>query len=303
MRAKSLGKETGVAFQNLINDLNPLYAQSTQYPFLNSLKPAVDDLKGFLSKPYTWYLTELSHQVDNLLDMKEAVIDPIRKFMNGTQKKIYDDASLFVKNQEPNFGYFDKEESLKIVEILSDQNCYQGNKMQQIKSLVDDLQEKISGQVKIEIAAATKSVDALKIRLCSMPEFTELEASQQAKITQPFSEFESSITRHTLIAVIRDTLRRFEEGDYPRQLAMLSDLASPKPDPNVSAYNNSTTTAGASSTSSGFSEPQNEFVNSRSIHVPFDKAWLANEKDVDDYIKSMRKALLEEIKKGKRVQI
>jgi len=301
--AKSLGKETGVAFQNLINDLNPLYAQSTQYPFLNSLKPAIDDLKGFLKKPYTWYLTELSHQEDKLLDMKEAVIDPIRKFMNGTQKKIYDDASLFVKNQEPNFGYFDKEESLKIVEILSDQNCYKGNKMQQIKSLVDDLQEKISRQVKTEIAVAIKSVDALKVRLCSMTEFTELEADQQAKITQPFPEFESSITRHTLIAVIRDTLRRFEESDYPRQLAMLTNLASPKSEPKAGTDDNSNTTAGSSSSSSGFSEPQNEFVNSRSIHVPFDKAWLANEKDIDDYITSMRKALLEEIKKGKRVQI
>ena len=37
--------------------------------------------------------------------------------------------------------------------------------------------------------------------------------------------------------------------------------------------------------------------------VPFDKAWLADESDVEHYLKSMRKALLKEIRKGKRIQI
>ena len=37
--------------------------------------------------------------------------------------------------------------------------------------------------------------------------------------------------------------------------------------------------------------------------MPFDKAWLADEADVEHYLESMREALLEEIRKGKRIQI
>ena len=50
-------------------------------------------------------------------------------------------------------------------------------------------------------------------------------------------------------------------------------------------------------------EPPIEYVPSRSVQVPFDKAWLADETDVDRYLKSMREALLEEIRKGKRIHI
>ena len=50
-------------------------------------------------------------------------------------------------------------------------------------------------------------------------------------------------------------------------------------------------------------ETKTEYVSSRSVHVPFDKAWLANESDVEHYLKSMREALLKEIRKGKRIQI
>jgi hypothetical protein len=46
-----------------------------------------------------------------------------------------------------------------------------------------------------------------------------------------------------------------------------------------------------------------EYITSRSVQIFFDKAWLADETDVDRYLESMREALLKEIRKGKRIQI
>jgi hypothetical protein len=84
--AKALGKETGTALQDLMHQLNPLAAQASQYPFLNALTPVLEKLKELTGKPYTWYLTELTRQEDALLDMKESVIDPVRKFMSARRK-------------------------------------------------------------------------------------------------------------------------------------------------------------------------------------------------------------------------
>lgn len=102
--AKALGKETGTALQDLMHQLSPLAAQASQYPFLNTLTPVIEKLKALSGKPYTWYLTELTRQEDALLTMKESVIDPVRKFMNGPQKDIFDNARKFVQTQEPNFA-------------------------------------------------------------------------------------------------------------------------------------------------------------------------------------------------------
>jgi len=46
-----------------------------------------------------------------------------------------------------------------------------------------------------------------------------------------------------------------------------------------------------------------EYVTGRSIRVPFHKAWLADESDVESYLKLMHEAMLREIHEGKRIQI
>ncbi|TXH19452.1 MAG: BREX system P-loop protein BrxC, partial [Gammaproteobacteria bacterium] len=141
--AKALGKETGTAFQELTHQLTPLAAQASQYPFLNALTPVLEKLKELTGKPYTWYLTELTRQEDALLDMKESVIDPVRKFMSGPQKGIFDNARKFVQSQEPNFAYIEGDETARVVASLTDPECFKGNRMQQVKTQVETLQEKV----------------------------------------------------------------------------------------------------------------------------------------------------------------
>lgn len=303
--AKALGKETGAALQELMHQLNPLAAQASQYPFLNALTPVLEKLKELTGKPYTWYLTELTRQEDALLDMKESVIDPVRKFMSGPQKGIFDNARKFVQSQEPNFAYIEGDESAQIVASLTDPECFKGNRMQQVKTQVETLQGKVTAQIEAEIAKAKETVAALNGRLCGMAEFSALNGEQQEQVTRPFNEFNTAIERQKLIAVIRDTLRRFEESDYQRLLSQMTSWAQPAPAPEPAPEPGKTATpdAGTKPTPPAKPEPRIEYVPSRSVKVSFNKAWLADETDVERYLESMREALLDEIRKGKRIQI
>ncbi len=303
--AKALGKETGAAFEELTHQLTPLAAQASQYPFLNALVPVIEKLKELTGKPYAWYLTELTRQEDALLDMKEGAIDPVRKFMSGPQKGIFDNARKFVQTQEPNFAYIDGDEATQVVASLTDQGCFKGNRMQQVKTQVETLQEKVTAQIEIEIAKAKETVAALKGRLCGMAEFDALNGDQREQVTRPFNEFNTAIARQQLIAVIRDTLRRFEENDYHRLLWQMTSWAQPTPTPKPAPELSGTATPDEDTnpTSPAKAEPHIEYVPSRSVKVSFDKAWLADEADVESYLKSMREALLDEIRKGKRIQI
>lgn len=303
--AKVLGKETGTALQELIHQLNPLEAQASQYPFLKALTPVIEKLKELTGKPYTWYLTELTRQEDALLNMKESVIDPVRKFMSGPQKGIFDNARKFVQSQEPNFAYIEGEEFAQIDASMTDPECFKGNRMQQVKTQVETLQGKVAAQIEAEIAKAKETVAALKGRLCGMAEFDVLNGEQQELITRPFNEFNSGLERQQLIAVIRDTLRRFEESDYQRLLSKMTSWAQPAPTPESAPEPGQPAPSdeGTKPTPPAKPEPRIEYVPSRSVKVSFDKAWLADETDVERYLKSMREALLDEIRKGKRIQI
>jgi hypothetical protein len=140
-----------------------------------------------------------------------------------------------------------------------------------------------------------------------MAEFSALNSEQQEQITRPFNEFNTTIERQKLIAVIRDTLRRFEEKEYQRLLSQMTSWAQPQPAPTNKPSPEPGGTAkpneGTKSTPPAKPEPRIIYVPSRTVKVVFEKAWLADETDVDLYLKSMREALLEEIRKGKRIQI
>ncbi len=303
--AKALGKETGRALQEHLHELTPLAAQASLYPFLNALTPVVEKLKELTGKPYNWYLTELIGEKDALLSMKEGVIDPVRKFMSGSQKGIYENARKFVQTQEPNFAYIGSEEAAQVASILKDPECFKGNCMQQVKALVEKLQEKVTAQIDAEITKARETVGALQDRLCGMAEFGALNEEQQGQISGPFDKFDGDIASQDLIAVIRDTLRRFEEGDYQRLLSKITTWAQPvaAPKPVPEAGTPATADEGAKTATLERPEARIEYVSSRAIMVSFEKAWLADQADVDLYLESMREALLEEIRKGKRIQI
>lgn len=300
--AKALGKETAAAVQTLLNQLTPLKAQASSYPFLNALAPVIEKLKEMAGKSYTWYLTELTRQEDALLDLKENLIDPIRKFMSGPQKEIFDSVRQFVQAQEPNFSYLEGDESRQLTEALIDPECFKGNRMQHLKTVLESLQTKLAEKIAAEIDQAKKQAAALRERLCGMAEFGRLSESQQTQLMQPFDDFTAGIEKQKLIAVIRDTLRRFEEKDYQRLLTQLSTWAQPKTYPEKPPVSGP---QGTAEVETPMDQPKQsiEVVPMRAVKVAFDKAWLADESDVEHYLESMREACLAEIRRGKRIQI
>ncbi len=300
--AKALSRETCEALQKSMHELAPYAAQASLYPFLNALNPVLEKLKEVSGKPYTWYLTDFLKEVDLLLDLKEQVIDPIRKFMSGPQKTIFDSAREMLQAQEPNFSYIRGAESALLSEVLLEPECYKGNRMQQVKTLVNTLQEKVGVQIEAEISRVNAASLGLKDRLISMAEFSALSVEQQAEITQPFTEFTQAVERQKLIAVIRDMQRRFEEKEYQQLLSRLTALSQPKQQ-QATPEQIAETSMRDSGTQPAVVDKKVEYILGRSIRVSFDKAWLADESDVERYLAAIREVFISEIHKGRRIQL
>ncbi len=285
--AKSLARETAEAFSALQHELAELHAQVGQFPFLSVLAPVLTTLKETAAKNSSWFLTELPRQEDTLLDVKEQLIDPLRKFMGtadkpGQQAQLYIEALTFVQAQEDNFSYIQGDEVAQIRATLADTNCYKGNRLQQLKVQLDALRQKITEQRDLEASAATSAIQALEAKMRGEAKFTALPNEKQASLLKEFKAVSDSIENQKRIAMIRDLRRRFEEQDYSRLLAQLD----------VTEQSNNAKQP----------EPP-KLVAARSIAIPFDKAWLADEVDLDRYLKALRQEWLKEIQAGTRVQI
>lgn len=303
--AKALAQGIGTEIQTLSETLSPYAAQKDQYPFLKTLMPVIEKLNELKGKPYTWYLTELPQEASNLIQMKEEVIDPILNFMNGPFKEMFENAYKFVQTQEPNFAYIEDNQAAQIKASLNDLDCFQGNRMQQVKTQVQALQDKVAVKVASEVAQAKEEASSLQNSLSSMPEFNALNEVQQKQISDSFNHLHTNIEKQALIPVIRETLRRFEESEYQQLLSQMTSWAQPEIIPKPVAEPESLIDAdkGIKPPPPAVLEPRIEYVSSRAVKVSFGKAWLADETDVEGYLQSMRKALLDEIHKGKRIQI
>ena len=296
--AKALGSETSEAFQQLSQQLTSLMVLAPQYPFLSALNPALEKLKELNEKPYTWYLSELARQEDSLLEIKESVIDPIRKFMSGPQKGIFDDARKFIDSQETNFSYVQTQVPALIQSVLKDPTCFKGNRIQQIKSELDGLVLEVEQKVNDVRTQAIEKLNTLQQRMHGLDEFQKLPDVRMTELDAPYQELIEHIKQQGLIAVINDRLRYFEEQGYQKLLDRILVLVTPKPSHELDDLGDMEI---------GNNPPVNEtvpqYVLSRNINIAFDKAWLVNENDIETYLEAMRKALLEELRKGKRIQI
>lgn len=286
--ARALGKETGAAFKTLLNELEKLQVQAGQYPFLAALTEPIQSLRACANQPYAFFLTELRQQAERLLDLKEEVLDPLRRFMGGANKATYDEARRFIREQEPNFSALANGRAGQLRTILADPRCYKGDQMKQAKSLVEGLRAEITTLVQQEQAGAIAAVDKLQQRMHGMAEVAALSADKQTKLDQSFDAFRREVQQQTLIAVIRDTLHRFEQQEFSRLLSQ------------ISAWTHEKT---GETGEKKVAEKRVEYVTQSKLHVPFAQTYLADEADVEAYLAELKAAMLKAIVEGKRIQI
>lgn len=310
--AKALGNETIDTFKAMLKDLESWLADSKTYPFLATLEPAIGSIKTLVKEPYTWYLTELDPDTeDELLDLKEQVLDPIRRFINSPQKGIYDEAKNFLEKQSANFDYIEREQVRVLEASLNDTSIYKGSKIQQVKVLLGSLKDKVDGALQQYRSQTIEALKQMQSRMQEMDEYKKLPDIRQAELDAPYTQLIDKVNEEKLIAVINDRLRYFEDKGYATVLQKMVVMATPKPPPvptKVSTDNGDKgdkdqSQVSARSEPKQVSEPKNEYINSNKINVPYDRAWLENETDVERYLEAMSEALLSEIRKGKRIYI
>ena len=290
--AKPLAREAGAAFKDMLHTFEPMGKMVSYYPFLTALKEPIGQLRELIGKEYSFYLTALTRIEDSLLDMKEDLLDPLQQFMSGQPKNIYDESRCFLEEQNANFSDLKGDEGRQIRDILADNECFKGNKMQQLKSLVDKLKKEMEALLEEVKKQAWDTVEILKDELISMEDYQRLDTSRQDELLQAFTIFEQNLKHQKIIAVIRESVRKFKENEYLQLLSKKDTwIQEQQQKDNPKNYDNEDAVKKV------------EYISSHNISVAFSKSLLSNEQDVDNYLKALRKAYISEIKTGKRVQI
>ena len=283
-------KEVAMAFKDKLKqmyiEVNQLLAQKREYAFLNSLQEFADKLERWSNKEYSYYFTNLNNFEDDLLDTKEDLLDPIKRFMNGEQKKIYDDIKNLLDSNTANVDYVDGDEFDTLKTLINSQTPYKGNAIQISKAAKDSLTKKVAVAIKEEKARAIEAIEKAIKNLLSKEEYQGLDDSKQQMIIQPFQEEIDKLQNQRYIAVIRDVKAKALDMLLTKQLNEMIRLFTPL-DPTGNEVN----------------EPKPHYIRRTAIKASFPKSELRTEKDVDEYVEALRKALKEQIKNNRRISL
>ena len=275
-------KDIAVGFKDklsvLLQEVNGLIQNSNNYPFLVLLEPIQEKLRSWSGKDYTYFLLSRQEYEDILLDAKEDLLDPIRKFMNGDQKKIYDEIRLIVNSDTTNLSFVDGDEMEQLRIVLNHDKPFLGTLIRDAKSTMDTLKEKIQSKIKEEKELATERVNTIITHFESKAEFTQLNDNQREELLSPFKTALKEIRDERFISNIRNIAQNVQDQTEPRQLTRLQRLTS-------------------------VGEEQFEYIKASGIHISFDKRELKTNEDVDEYVETLREKLKEQISKNRRISL
>ncbi|MDP8246734.1 MAG: BREX system P-loop protein BrxC [Candidatus Tritonobacter lacicola] len=283
--AKEVAQASMAKVKEEAQSIDALADQRKQYPFLDALDEPLAEIWKISNKNYPFYLNELDSFAERLLDLKEQIIDPIKKFMHGPKRKIYDNIKEFSSMNNANFSYVDGEEATVLREMLTSGEPYKGNAIQQAKQALDTLSGRIDALRVNEKKAATAAIDARIKSMDQLYDFNKLDAGQKEKVLAPFETVKGEISHASLIPVIRETLNRFETEVYLQQLKLMTQLANPKTDDDE------------------VKDPVSEYIAATKIRIDYPKACLETREDVEDYIGRLKEEYERTIQEGKRISL
>jgi hypothetical protein len=273
------------------HELKSIIADS-RYPFTAQLAAPIELLDQQVGKPDDWYLTDFN-LVDNLLDAKESVIDPILAFRNGAQRGIYDEAAGLLISHGSNLSYLPPGSDEAVRKALADPNAFRGNRMAQLKQAADDLRAKIDALVTENATAVVAAISAKRDEIQGGTDFQNATpAAQQAALAAIDARI-ASVQRAREIAQIREARTTFEITQYPALLDQLAASARPsQPAPD-------------GATPSPHPTPVKPVVtvSIKNITVSGVHGVLRNADDVERYLDALRNALLATLEDGRRISL
>jgi hypothetical protein len=279
-------KDVALAFKNKLSEefvrLNQLLMNKENYTFLVELLPVVDFIEKLTKKEYTYYLTNVKDFEDELLDHKEELIDPIKRFWNGEQKKIFDSIRLFFSGNQSNMEYIESNELTILKSVIEHKQPYKGDVIKEAKAAKDALTAKviklIDEERKLTDAEITKAIK----RIQTHEDYESLNDTKKKQVLNPFEEELKKLKEQRFIANLRETRANVRGKLLEQQLTEMVRLANP---------------------TEKVDEPVVYYLRMNAVKVNFPKNELKTKEDVDKYVEALKKELSDLIKQNKRISL
>lgn len=276
-------------------ELNALRTGSG-YPFIDQLDEPIRRLAELCVNKAEWFVTDFA-DADDLLDAKDNVIDPIKAFLHGAQRGIYDSAAEFMRANQSNIAYLPASATETVAFALDDPQIFRGSKTTQLGAAVKALQTQLGDVISAQRAAAMSDIKARWDQVPASKAYGDATEAAQQSVTRTAQGVLDRVQHETQILAIKNLASQFADSTYPQ---ILDELDAARVPP-VSERQ----TPGTASNPRPTPEPAlvKQTVSITKLALPGAGQVLETESDIDGYLDQLRTTLLATIHDNKRITL
>ena len=225
--ARSTCEAFRMAMAEEAQDLREIAAQASSYPFLGAVKQWAEQAEAMAKKEDSYLLNQLGTFKDSWLDAEEDLLTPLKQFLNGNQKTVYDEVRAFELRYGDEFADLPAEQVAPLKTLLESDKPYSGGLIPQANSAMAELQKQLEQRLQQAQAEALQQITEQEERLKADADFQTLDADQQAQVLAPTAAAKADVQNASKpgTAVLR--LNRYRSEEVPRQLQRMATLAAP----------------------------------------------------------------------------
>lgn len=277
-------KDVALAFREKLKEMKveveKLLVQQSAYPFLANLHKLSNVINRLIQQEYSYYINHAHEFEDELLDEKEDVLNPIQSFMNGEQKKIYDDIQYLLERDTGNLNYVEAEKVGALRNVMADEKPYLGSKIRNAKANMDEVKASILHLIQEERKITQGQVEYFTHSIQEREDFQGLDKSDQKEVLKPINQVAARLKEEKMIANIRELRTGLADGEI-EALNLIQAIV-----------------AKQNSSNDLVVEPRVKYMRTQNIVVQYPKKELTSEEDVLEYLKAVKEEYLKKIKEN-----
>ncbi len=225
--ARSTCEAFRMAMREEAQDLREIAAQAASYPFLAAVKPWAEQAEAMARKDDGTLLNQLGTFKDSWLDAEEDLLTPLKQFLNGNQKAVYDQVRAFETRFGDEFADLPAELVTPLRKLLESDRPYARGLIPQANSAMAELQRQLSERLAEAKAKALQEISEQECRLKATADFQKLDTSQQEQVLAATASAKADVEAASQPGRALLRVNRYRAEEVPKQLQRMAALAAP----------------------------------------------------------------------------
>jgi hypothetical protein len=229
--ARSTCEAFRMAMAEESQDLREIAAQATIYPFLAAVKPWAEQAEAMAKKDDGYLLNQLGTFKDGWLDAEEDLLTPLKQFLKGNQKSVYDQVRAFEARYGDDLADLPADLMAPLRTLLASDRPYAGGLLPQASNAMTELQQQLEQRLQQAQAKALQEISEQEARLKADADFQKLDSEQQTEVLAPTAAAKSDVQGSNKAGTALLRVNRYRSDEVPKQLQRMAALAAPKDAP------------------------------------------------------------------------